>query len=223
MHEDIIREIRQRCRLAMNGIASTSMRERGLTYKLNFGLVLQQMKELAADYNPNAKLAETLWKEETRELKILATLLYPTNEYTKDIADRWVNEIPNQEIREQICVNLFQHLPFARSSAIEWANNADIEIRITGYWLLARLFLSKRITEKININTLSYIWQDIATGDNIFLRNAAISILKHIGRQTQEDAQHILDKLSVYKNDTETSKQEIYNSIAFEFEFYWGS
>ena len=43
--EEIIRDIRQRCRKAMNGIASTSMRQRGISYKVNFGLNIQQIKE----------------------------------------------------------------------------------------------------------------------------------------------------------------------------------
>lgn len=114
-------------------------------------------------------------------------------------------------------------MPFAQSSATEWANSENTDMRITGYWLLARLFLSKKITGRIETGSFSHIWQDIIADENIFLRNAGISILKHLGRQTKEDAQYILKELSVYRNDTEASKQEIYNSIAFEFEFYWGS
>ena len=35
--QDEIREIRKELRLAMNGAISTSMREKGIVYKLNFG------------------------------------------------------------------------------------------------------------------------------------------------------------------------------------------
>ena len=34
--QDEIREIRKELRLAMNGVISTSMREKGIVYKLNF-------------------------------------------------------------------------------------------------------------------------------------------------------------------------------------------
>lgn len=221
MQEDIIKDIRKRCRMAMNGVASTSMREYGLNYKLNFGLIIQQIKDVANRYTPNSKLAETLWKEDTRELKILATLLYPIDEFDITTANRWVQEIPNQEIREQICINLFQNLSFANQLAIDWTNNNSDNIKTSGYWLMVRLFLAKKIESIIYVDYFKYIWEDVLAED-IFLRNAALLTIKHIGRQSQQEAKIILEKISDYKDCGDPLKQELYNSIAFEFEFYFG-
>ncbi|MDH6310799.1 3-methyladenine DNA glycosylase AlkD [Dysgonomonas sp. PFB1-18] len=217
--EDIIKDIRTRCRMGMNGITSTSMRQKGLAYKVNFGLAIQQIKELSERYQPDKELAETLWKEDTRELKILATLLYPVAEFTEETANEWVTAIPNQEIREQVCMNLFQNLPFAGKVAIEWGGNADEDIRTTGYWLVARLYLIKK-AENILPDAFNYIWND-AVSDNISLRNAALQALKHIGRQSESTADNILKKLSVYKESSDLVKQEAYNGLAFEFEYYF--
>ncbi len=216
--EEIIRDIRQRCRKAMNGIASTSMRQRGISYKVNFGLNIQQIKELSGRYKPDAELAEILWKEDTRELKILATLLYPADDFTGVVANKWVTEIPNQEIREQLSLNLLQILPFAGKLALEWSNSKDESIRTTGYWLLARLFLIKK-ADKQSANDYTFIWYDVIS-DNMFLRNAASLALKHIGRQSKIEADIILKKLSIYKDDSNLIKQEAYNSLLFEFEYY---
>lgn len=221
MQDDLLRDIRSRCRLAMNGMTSASMRNLGLDYKLNFGLVIQQIKELSSHYQADAELAEALWKESTRELKILATMLYPLSEVTPCVADRWVSEIPNQEIREQICVNLFQELDFAQNSAIQWCNKSDLQIRTSGYWLLARILLSKKVKGPIDIDSLPFIWEDIVSED-LFLRNASTLTLKHIGRQSKAEADLILKKLAPFKNDANAIKQEVYNSISFEFEFFWG-
>lgn len=218
--DEIIRDIRQRCRMAMNGIASTSMRERGLAYKLNFGLVIKQIKDLAALYESDADLAEILWKEETRELKILATLLYPNDKLSAETANRWVSEIGNQEMREQVCLNLFQEVAFADQLGIGWSNSDDKDIRTTGYWLLVRLLLTKKFAGVLSTGYFNFIWQDI-TDENIFLRNASLLVLKHIGRQTKEEADIILQKLLAYKDDKDPVKQEAYNSICFEFEFFW--
>ena len=216
--EEIIRDIRQRCRKAMNGIASTSMRQRGISYKVNFGLNIQQIKELSGRYKPDAELAEILWKEDTRELKILATFLYPADNFTEVVANKWVTEIPNQEIREQLSLNLLQILPFAGKLALEWSNSKDESIRTTGYWLLARLFLIKK-ADKQSASDCTFIWDDVIS-DNMFLRNAASLALKHIGRQSKSEADIILDKLSIYKDDNNLIKQEAYNSLLFEFEYY---
>ena len=66
--QDEIREIRKQLRLAMNGVISTSMREKGIVYKLNFGVPYPEIKEIARKHKPNGELAAALWKEEIVEL-----------------------------------------------------------------------------------------------------------------------------------------------------------
>lgn len=219
--DDILREIRQDCRQAMNGIVSTSMREYGMDYKLNFGLVIAQIKELAAKYGANAQLAERLWSETTRELKILATFVYPINEFKAETANKWVAEIPNQEMREQVCFNLFQELDFADQLALDWMKSEDEKIRTTGYWLLARLLLTKKVTGELTTEHLgNKIWVDVISED-IFIRNASSLVLKHMVRKSKEEASIILNKLLPYKSEENLIKQEAFNVIAFEIDFMY--
>lgn len=219
--DDILREIRQDCRQAMNGIVSTSMREYGMDYKLNFGLVIAQIKELAAKYGANAQLAERLWSETTRELKILATFVYPINEFKAETANKWVAEIPNQEMREQVCFNLFQELDFADQLALDWMKSEDEKVRTTGYWLLARLLLTKKITGELTTEHLgNKIWVDVISED-IFIRNASSLVLKHMVRKSKDEANIIFNKLLPYKSEDSLIKQEAFNAIAFEIDFMY--
>nr|WP_297163633.1 DNA alkylation repair protein [uncultured Dysgonomonas sp.] len=222
MQDEIIRDIRKRCRMAMNGIASASMRGYGLNYKLNFGVSIQKIKEIAARYESDKDLAETLWLDGTRELKILATLLYPTEQFTIETANRWVAQIPNQEIREQICVNLFQTTDFADEVSLEWINSEDDNVRSTGYWLLVRRLLTKTFNNTIHLDTFKYIWKDISS-ENVSLRNAATLFLKNTGKVTPQLADQILEKVTVFKNSESPIQKEIYDSLSFEFEFFYGN
>lgn len=61
VHETI-REIKSKFRLFMNGKISQSMREKGIDYKLNFGIEYPRIKEIAAGYECNHELAQALWK-----------------------------------------------------------------------------------------------------------------------------------------------------------------
>ena len=108
-----LKDIKTQLRLSMNGVVSQSMREKGLNYKLNFGVELPRIKSIAAAYEKNHELAQTLWKEDIRECKILAGLLQPVETFFPEIADIWVENMPNIEIAELTCMNLFQHLPYA--------------------------------------------------------------------------------------------------------------
>ena len=71
MLQNELKEIRTQLRLAMNGVISTSMREKGIVYKLNFGVPLPEIKQIVATHKPDSELAAALWKEDIREFKIL--------------------------------------------------------------------------------------------------------------------------------------------------------
>lgn len=218
--DEIIRDIRKRCRLAMNGVVSTSMRERGVSYKLNFGVSLAQIKAISTNYKPSKKLAEKLWIEDVRELKILATLLYPVEEFDDETANHWMKQISNQEIREQICINLFQKLDFADKLVQSWVTSDTVNARITGYWLLVRLLLLKNTAADRKIESYPSIFKDVKCEDT-FLRNSALQALKYIGRSSASEAGLIMDSICSFKDSEDSLEKEIYESLKFEFDFYF--
>lgn len=82
------------------------MREKGLVYKLNFGVEIPRIKMIAEGYEKNHDLAQALWKEDIRECKIMAAMLQPVDTFYPEIADIWVESIRNIEIAELTCMNL---------------------------------------------------------------------------------------------------------------------
>ena len=52
---ETLRAIKARFRLFMNGPVSQSMREKGLDYKLNFGIEYPRIREIAADFPKDHK------------------------------------------------------------------------------------------------------------------------------------------------------------------------
>ena len=218
--DDYIKDIRKRCRMAMDGMISAKMRERGLDYKLNFGVSLMHLKTIAERYPANKDLAEKLWVEDVRELKILATMLYPVDQYSKETAEVWVAQIPNQEIREQICINLFQRLDFSTDLVVEWAKDRDANIRTTAYWLLVRLLLLKNDNTDTNLSSYPLIIEDVKS-DNVSLRNAALLALKYLGRVSVDLSKTIMKQVEVYKSSPNLLEKEIFDSLKFEFEYYF--
>ena len=90
-----LKDIKTQLRLSMNGAVSQSMREKGLLYKLNFGVELPRIKMIAEGYEKNHDLAQALWKENIRECKIMAAMLQPIDTFYPEIADIWVEDIQN--------------------------------------------------------------------------------------------------------------------------------
>lgn len=143
-------EIKKLLRLRMNGATSSAMRKSGLNYQLNFGLDAMSIREIAAHFEPNIDLAEHLWSENVRECKILATLLYPKTDFTREKADEWLKGCFLPELTEQLCFNLLQHLPFAPQKAMEWINNLNTDTKCAGYILLLRLLLKKAFISELD-------------------------------------------------------------------------
>lgn len=218
-YHSTLQDIRKRCRMAMNGDASAGMRKYGLVYKLNFGLMVSQIRDLAKSYSSDAGLASLLWEQDTRELKILATMLYPVDEMTSIEASKWATEIPNQEIREQIVLNLFQKLADAHVLATEWTHSENSHLRATGYWLIGRLLLCKISDEFDDIDQLPKIWTDVL-GEDLLVRNGALLALKQIGRRDKRLRESILSRISSFPAESEFVKSEVLDSLSFEFEFF---
>jgi 3-methyladenine DNA glycosylase AlkD len=219
--EELIKKIRTDLRLSMNGVVSTSMREKGLNYRMNFGVNITALRVMAKKYTPDKELAAKLWRQDVRELKILATMLNPVSDFTLEDAQQWVKEIPNQEIREQVCMNLFQELVYADELVSKWIQSADDEIRTTGYWLFVRLLMNQKT--KLNDQKKEEIVDKAildVENSSFFLNKAALEALKRVGRKNQSLADKVLEKFSDYKNADDLEKREIYDSLMFEFELF---
>ncbi|MDL2243364.1 DNA alkylation repair protein [Bacteroidales bacterium OttesenSCG-928-J19] len=134
-----IQQIRQKLYLRRDGASSASMREKGLEYKLNWGVPVYTLKEIAREYTPDPALADELWKQNTRELKLLATLLYPVEKFDK--IEEWGSAITSIELAEQAVLNLFSKLPTASRYATRWIASDEEYLRLMGYLLFIRLFM----------------------------------------------------------------------------------
>lgn len=139
--QETIRKIKTELRLAMNGVASSYMRQNGMQYKLNFGVELPRLREIAKDFTIDHDLAQALWKENIRECKLLAAMLQPLETFHPDIADIWVEDMPNIEIAQHTVQNLFCQLPYASEKAYEWIAREEEMFQVCGYLILARLFM----------------------------------------------------------------------------------
>lgn len=166
-------EIKRSFRLLMNGPVSQSMREKGMDYKLNWGVSLPHLQEVAREYGKDRDLAIALWKEDIRECKILATLIMPANEMSRELVDVWMEQLHGQEMAEMLSFHLLQHLDFAPALAYEWmASDKDL-YQLTAYHLLSRLFLLGQEPNERGINEFLDQAAVALQSDNMGLRHAA--------------------------------------------------
>ena len=213
----------------MNGVISTSMRQKGMNYKLIFGVPIPEIKHIAAAHEPDAELARALWKEDVREMKILATLLFPAGSMTQEEALAWMREIPYPEIAEQCCNNLFPTVERPDQLALKFlADKKSPFGRMCGFLLWAQLFKKNLAVEKSRVEAFlaectCTIHPDVeagATASSWQEKQAAVQALKFFGRLSPVNAQ---DALSVIAEDGQPETEELkayYDDLQFEFAYY---
>ena len=155
MDKDIhkeVQEIKRSFRLIMDGVMASSMRSKGLHYKLNWGATLPRLREMASQIGPNYSLAIELWKEDVRECKILATMLMPPKEMLPEVVDIWMEQTTTLEIAEQAAFNLYQYLDYASIKAYQWLSSHDVLTQVCGYHVISRLFMRKYEPNERDIN-----------------------------------------------------------------------
>lgn len=226
MLQDELREIRTQLRMAMNGVISTSMREKGINYKLNFGVPLSEIKQIAATHQPSSELAEALWKENIREFKILASLLQPVEDFPFDKAKQWIKDIPYLEIAEQCSRNLFSKLPYVDKFLLGLIFNVeDGYARTVAYLIWAELFKEgKNVRTPVRAAFIVECMRTLAWSDFDALwmeKQAAVKAMKFYGRQSPHHAEQMLSGFDDFPEFMKTPEgQEIYNDLKFEFEYY---
>lgn len=137
-------------KLSKSGEVSDMMKQKGIHYKLNWGVSIIDLRDIAKRFEPEHLLALKLWNKEWRETMILATLLDEPKRVTEEQMDFRTKNFENTEIAEQASANLFVKTKFAFIKALEWCRGKKHITRFTGIHLMGRL----AITEKSAIDEM---------------------------------------------------------------------
>lgn len=213
-----LKDIKTQFRLAMNGAVSQSMREKGLVYKLNFGVELPRIKSIAAKYEKNHTLAQALWKEDIRECKILAGLLQPVDSFLPEIADIWVEDIRNIEIAELTSMNLFQYLSYAPAKSFHWIADEREYFQVCGYLTIARLLMKKGDMDDRSANEL--LDQAVAAflSGTYHVRNASWTALRRFMNHSENHAYQVCRRVEGMDRVASEGERLLYQLVKDEVE-----
>ncbi|MBQ9386984.1 MAG: DNA alkylation repair protein [Bacteroidaceae bacterium] len=179
--QEKVLDIKKKLRLNMNGVASTSMREAGIGYKLNFGVGLPQLKEIASETGKDPELAVELWKENIRECRILAALIYPEDKFMADLADLWVEQIEYPDLAEVCSMYLFSRMPGASEQAFRWIASDNGMVRYCGFLMLAHMLRGGREMGPRYVSELKDQAQAAINGSDLMCAQAATAALNCLG------------------------------------------
>lgn len=211
-----IKQIRQNIRLSMNGVASESMQDHGLIYKLNYGTSIPELRLLAGKYEKNHDLAQRLWQLRIRETMIMATLLQTTDSFTEGNAREWLSDCQNSELMEQATMNLYRHLPYATAFSVECAQS-DQEFECTFGYMLAL-----RITDQLTEDQIGRLLQravELSDTSNAHLLQSIAFFMAKLCRINEKTAGEVQDSLGLINNIKSDNKAYILQTVKQELIF----
>jgi 3-methyladenine DNA glycosylase AlkD len=159
------------------------MQKYGITPAQAYGVKIPDLRRLAKEAGRDHYLALQLWQRDTRETRILASMIEVPEQVTETQMEEWASAFDYWEICDQCCINLFEKTPFAYDKAVEWSERPAEFVKRTGFVLMARLAVSdKRAEDARFVPFLAIIEREADDGRN-FVKKAVNWALRQIGKR----------------------------------------
>lgn len=145
MYETIL----QRLEAERNPNALAGMAQYGITPTRAYGIKIPVLRKLAREFRSKDKaanhaLAQQLWANDTRETRILASMIDVPQLVDEAQMESWVSTFDYWEICDQCIQNLFEKTPLAYQKAVEWSQRDEEYVKRAGFVLMARLAVSDK-------------------------------------------------------------------------------
>lgn len=201
--DDDVKKIKRSFRLFMNGVASSSMRDKGLEYKINWGIPVTRLRDMAAQYAPSVALAERLWESDVRECKILATMLMPAERFSEPMALSWLSACNNQEMVEMLVFNLVQNMPGVETFVVSLLRSDEPNAPLAALHLVSRLVARQNVafmTDEV-VSSFAQLVIKALNGTDAVLKHAALnSVTRYVDRELK-GADKVVELLKKHKID----------------------
>ncbi len=205
--EETFQRILAQIKRMKNGVTSDAMGEKGLEYKMNWGVSIIQLRQLASQYEKKHLLALKLWNKGWRETLILATMLEEPQKIDERQMDYWIKTIQTTELIDQAVFNLYAYSKFAFVKAMEYCCGKKFLVNYAGIQLITRL---ARIDEKA-INEMFEVFFDklFALAKDNRLHQAFYNMISALASRNSEMKASCILFLNQLKQEEEAQAKHI--------------
>ena len=155
----------------------------GIKPKACYGVVVPELRALAKRIGKDHELALKLWAIDTRETRILASMIDDAAQVTEEQMEAWIKDFDYWEIVDQVVMNVFGWTPFAYKKAIEWCDREPEFERRTAFVLMARLALQEKKAEDLYFEPFFPLIVKASSDDRAGVKKAVNWALRQIGKR----------------------------------------
>lgn len=176
--EQAARVLLFRLRKEMNGAALDTMRYYGRDYARNYGCQIYAIRAMAREVGVDHPLAEYLFAQDVRELKIIALWIADIEQIAPHDVTAWLEGIYNSELAEQASHALLSRLPNVATLLVDYATT---DAPLVLYALLLAVSRAASLSTPLSASTES-LTQTVASivdrhPNNALIARAAAALL----------------------------------------------
>lgn len=182
MVDGIIEELR--------GLGNAAYRERMAKFGINpedaIGVPVPDIRKEAKKIPSSADISRKLWSTGIHEAMILATMTFPPEEMTEEIAAEMIRDVPSWDICDHFTGNLVANSEHSLILKLidEWANDPEEYVRRAAFSLIASVDHSSMYNHGNVMHFLTLIVK--ASDDNRnFVKKAVNWALREIGKSSE--------------------------------------
>jgi len=209
--------VKAQVRLHMNGAASSQMEERGIKYRVNYGVALPHLKQLAKKIPVGYELAQRLWFLQIRETMLLAALTVSEKDMTQQRCIEWGEKIDNKDLVERSAMLLWSRIDGLDEVLDKWLNEGDQYLKATAFYTIGRKLQLGRHPENSTIKKLIEL---IKEDDSALVYAALAYALRQHIRLSRNDVELYTVFVSRLKEQPESFKKAIAIELETELDLF---
>ncbi len=176
---DILKRLKEKARSDQ----LEGMERYGIAGENRLGVSMPDLRKMAKEIGKDHELALKLWKAGIQETRILAAMIDRPEEVTEQQMEEWVKDINSWDVCDQVCMNLFENVPFARKKITEWSRREEEFVKRTAFSLIACLAWHDKEAPDEEFIRLMPIIKSGATDERNFVKKAVNWALRNIGKR----------------------------------------
>ena len=201
--EDIIKRLKS----LSNPKAVEGMARFGINPKNTYGVSIPNLRRLAKEIGKNHDIAQKLWFSGIHEARILAGMVDNPEMVTEKQMDNWIKDFDSWDVCDQVCMNLFDKLPFAFEKTIKLTGEKEEFARRSGFTLMACLAWHDKNSPDERFKRFFPLIKKYSTDDRNFVRKAVNWALRQIGKRNKKlNAEAIRTAKEIMKMDSKTAR-----------------
>ncbi|WP_430811469.1 MULTISPECIES: DNA alkylation repair protein [unclassified Carboxylicivirga] len=192
--------VMKKVRLHMNGATTGQMEQGGVHYRINYGVGIPHLKELAGQLPVSYELAERLWFLEIRETMLLAALRVPAEDMTAARCKEWAVKIVNTDLIERTALFLWARLPIVDKLLPEWLKGNNHYLKATAYYTIGRLmqrgssthYNSAELIASLDKENALVVYKGLsfALRMNMRQQKGDVAVIKNFAEELRKDNDH---------------------------------